>query len=236
MFKKFFMKKRALNHYLVTSSHSTSVIAEQYRTIRTNIEYTAIDKDIKSILVTSASPGEGKSTTSANLAIIFAQQGKKILLIDTDLRKPTIHKKFCVHNQIGLSNVLTKKQAIEDAIMDTSIKNLSILTSGPIPPNPAELLISKAMENLLGKLYKEFDVVILDTPPVLAVADAQILSKHADGVILVVASGQTETEQGKKAKQLLVSSNATILGVVLNNKKQEKNDYYYYYGNDDKAI
>ena len=238
MFKKFFRKKKktTIRHHLVASSHSKSVIAEQYRTVRTNIEYTAIDKEMKSILVTSAAPGDGKSTTSCNLAIVFAQQGKRVLLVDVDLRKPTIHKKFCIHNRIGLSSVLTKKHEAVDAIIDTSVKNLSVLTSGPIPPNPAELLTSKAMENLLDMLKQEFDVVILDSPPVLAVADAQILSKHTDGVILVVSSGKTETEQGKKAKQLLVSANAPLLGVVLNNKKQEKNDYYYYYGHDDQAI
>ena len=232
MFKKLFKKKKKkpLRHHLVADSHSKSVYAEQYRTVRTNIEYSAIDTDLKSILVTSATPGDGKSTTSCNLAIVFAQQGKKVLLVDTDLRKPTVHQKFHVHNHMGLSSVLTKKQTIDEAIIDTPIKNLSILTSGPIPPNPAELLTSKAMKNLLEMLYQEFDVVILDTPPVLAVADAQILSKHVDGVILVVSSGKTETEQGKKAKQLLVSSNAPLLGVVLNNKEQEKNDHYYYYG------
>ncbi|MBD3107609.1 CpsD/CapB family tyrosine-protein kinase [Bacillus sp. AGMB 02131] len=238
MFKRIFKKKKnlTLRHHLVASSHSKSVIAEQYRTVRTNIEYSAIDKDIKSILVTSATPGDGKSTTSCNLAIVFAQQGKKVLLVDTDLRKPTVHKKFCVHNHIGLSSVLTKKHALTDAIIETSIENLSILTSGPIPPNPAELLTSKSMEHLLEMLGQEFDLIILDTPPVLAVSDAQILSKHVDGVVLVVSYGKTETEQGKKAKQLLVSSNAPLLGVVLNNKKQEKNDYYYYYGHDEKAI
>jgi len=232
MFKKLFKKKKKkpIRHHLVADSHSKSVIAEQYRTVRTNIEYSAIDKDMKSILVTSATPGDGKSTTSCNLAIVFAQQGKKVLLIDSDLRKPTIHKKFFIHNHIGLSSVLTRKKAVEEAVVHTSIENLFILTSGPTPPNPAELLTSKAMENLFGKLYQEFDVIILDTPPVLAVADAQILSKHADGVILVVSSGKTETEQGKKAKQLLLSANAPLLGVVLNNKKQEKNDHYYYYG------
>ena len=238
MFKRLFKKKKKeiSRYHLVTNSHSKSVITEQYRTVRTNIEYTAIDKDMKSILITSATPGDGKSTTASNLAIVFAQQGKKVLLVDADLRKPTIHKKFGVHNHIGLSSVIMKKQAVEEAIIETSVENLSILTSGPIPPNPAELLTSKAMGNLLGKLYQEFDVVILDSPPVLAVADAQILSKHADGVVLVVSSGQTETEQGKKAKQALISANAHLLGVVLNNKKQAKNDYYYYYGHDDQAI
>ena len=161
MFKKFFKKKKVetSRYHLLTSSHSKSVIAEQYRTLRTNIEYTAVDKEMKSILVTSATPGDGKSTTSANLAIVFAQQGKHVLLLDTDLRKPTLHKKFGVHNHIGLSSVLTKKQAVEEAIIETSVENLSILTSGPIPPNPAELLTSKAMENLLGKLYQEFDLI-----------------------------------------------------------------------------
>lgn len=233
-FKKRHKNKQENQNNVV--SNTRSIITEQYKAIRTNIEYSAADRELKLILVTSAIPGDGKSVTSSNLAVVFSQQGKKVLLIDADMRKPTIHKNFGLENNAGITSILSRKATVEEVINDTSIDNLSILTCGPLPPNPTELLTSKALENLLNKVYEEYDVIILDTPPVLAVADAQILSKYADGVILVVSSGRTEKEKVKKAKHILESSNANLIGVVLNNKKQEKADtYYYYYGEKDMA-
>jgi capsular exopolysaccharide synthesis family protein len=182
------------------------------------------------MIVTSSGPGEGKSTTTANLAVVFSQQGKRVLMIDADLRKPTVHYTFRTENHVGLSNVLTRQTTLEEAVQTTAQENLWLLTSGPIPPNPSELLGSKGMQNLLEQAKDEYDVVIFDTPPVLAVTDAQILSNLADGVVLVVSSGKTETDAAKKAKELLDSAKAKILGVVLNNKKQEESHYYYYYG------
>lgn len=181
-------------------------------------------------MITSAGPGEGKSTTAANLAITFAQQGKKVLLIDADLRKPTVHYTFRLNNYVGLTNVLTNSAELLAACQETQVEHLSVLTSGPIPPNPAELLGSKAMEHCLQEVYRHFDLVIFDTPPVLAVTDAQILSNKCDGTVLVVASGKTEMEAAVKAKELLLAANAKVLGVVLNQKKQKEGEYYYYYG------
>jgi len=207
-----------------------SPIAEQFRTIRTNIQFSSVDKELQTMIVTSSGPAEGKSTTTANLAVVFAQQGKRVLLIDADLRKPTVHYTFRTENHIGLSNVLTRQASLEEAVATTAQDKLWVLPSGPIPPNPSELLGSKGMTTLLEQAKDQYDVIILDTPPVLAVTDAQILSNLADGVVLVVSSGKTEIDAAKKAKELLESAKAKILGVVLNNKKVQDSQYYYYYG------
>jgi protein-tyrosine kinase len=224
-------KKTKLNQRsLITFYSPRAAISEQYRTIRTNIEFSSVDETIKTILVTSSGPEEGKSTTVANLAVVFAQQGKKVLLIDADLRKPTVHYTFQLDNLNGLTNVLTKQSNLEKAANNTHVENLTVLSSGPIPPNPAELLGSKAMEDLLELAKQEFDIVIFDTPPVLAVTDAQILANKCDGTILVVNSGQTEIEPAVKAKEMLLSSKGKLLGVVLNQKNANDSQYYYYYG------
>ncbi|WP_428909818.1 CpsD/CapB family tyrosine-protein kinase [Niallia sp. Krafla_26] len=224
-------KKAELKRSLITSQNPKSPISEQYRTIRTNIQFSAVDEEIKTLLVTSSGPGEGKSTTAANLAVVFAQQGKRVLLIDSDLRKPTVHYTFNFTNTFGLTNVLTRQSQFHEVIKESMEKNLYILTSGPIPPNPAELLSSKAMEQFMKDVEEEFDMILFDSPPVLAVTDGQILASKCDGTILVVSSGKTETEQAVKAKELLKASNSHILGVVLNSKKMENSNYYYYYGN-----
>ncbi|WP_189244344.1 CpsD/CapB family tyrosine-protein kinase [Anoxybacillus ayderensis] len=216
---------------LITKTNPKSPISEQYRTIRTNIQFSVVDRPLRSIMVTSSAPAEGKSTTVANLAVVFAQQGKKVLLLDADLRKPTVHYTFRKNNYIGLTNILTKQSSLQIAVRETDVENLFVLTSGPIPPNPAELLGSAAMEDLLAEAYEQFDIVLFDTPPVLAVTDAQILANQCDGVVLVVHSGKTEIEAAQKAKELLLAAKGKLLGVVLNQKKQKESNYYYYYGN-----
>ncbi|WP_080629214.1 CpsD/CapB family tyrosine-protein kinase [Anoxybacillus flavithermus] len=216
---------------LITKTNPKSPISEQYRTIRTNILFSVVDRPLRSLMVTSSAPAEGKSTTVSNLAVVFAQQGKKVLLVDSDLRKPTVHYTFRKDNHVGLTNVLTKQAPFQTAIKETDVDNLFVLTSGPIPPNPAELLGSSAMEELLAEAYKQFDLVLFDTPPVLAVTDAQILANQCDGTILVVHSGKTEIEAAQKAKELLLAAKGKLLGVVLNQKKQKESSYYYYYGN-----
>ena len=222
---------QGIKRSLITSSNPKSPISEQYRTIRTNIEFSMVDRKLKTLVCTSANPHEGKSTTIANLAVTFAQQGKKTLFIDTDLRKPTVHYAFRVENRYGLTSVLTKRVMPEQAII-ASLRddNLHILPSGPIPPNPSELLSSKTMKELIAQFSSYYDMILFDAPPLLAVTDAQILANLCDGIILVIKSHQTEKESVIKAKELLDQVNAHIVGTVLNGKKQGESDYYYYYG------
>jgi len=218
---------------VITIDSPRSPISEQYRTLRTNIEFSSVDQEYKTMLVTSGSPAEGKSTTAANLAVTFAQQGKKVLLVDADLRKPTVQYTFNLKNVRGLTNVLTKQVTLTDAVQTTEVEYLSILTCGPIPPNPAELLGSSAMTQFIETVKSQYDVVLFDTPPLLAVADAQILANKVDGSILVISSGSTEQEAVRKSKDLLSSAKANLIGAVLNKKKAKDSQYYYYYGNND---
>lgn len=216
------------NRSLISLINPHSPISEQFRLIRTGIQFSNVDKELKSLVVTSPSPGEGKSTIAANLAIVFAQQGKRVLLIDSDLRKPTVHHLFHIENSIGLTNIVTGQATLEKSVKTTIQQNLWILTSGPIPPNPSELLGSKGMDSLLEKAESEYDFVILDSPPVLAVTDAQILSNKTGGVVLVFSSGNTQVDSAKKTKESLESMKVKILGVVLNNKKELNNQYHYF--------
>ncbi|PGY12659.1 CpsD/CapB family tyrosine-protein kinase [Bacillus sp. AFS031507] len=228
--KKKKLTSKDASRKLVTAIDPKSPISEHYRTIRTNIQYSSIDQEIRAIMVTSSGPAEGKSTTAANLAVTFAQLGKKVLLVDADLRKPTVHHTFGVNNLFGFTTVLTKQRALEKTVLETGEQDLYILTSGPIPPNPAELLSSKSMEQFIEDAKAEFEYIIFDTPPLLAVADPQILANQCDGSILVVYSEKTEIEPAKKAKELLANAQSKLLGVVLNHKEAKSGDYYYYYG------
>ncbi|HCD60546.1 MULTISPECIES: CpsD/CapB family tyrosine-protein kinase [Exiguobacterium] len=227
MAKKSKMNKDARK--LITVTQPKSPVAEQYRTIRTNIEFMAVDREIQAILVTSATQGEGKSTTSSNLAVAYAQQGKKVLIIDTDMRRPTVHYTFKVANGLGLSSLLTRQAEKDKAILPTKVDNLSILTAGPIPPNPAELLSSRAMEHLVSQLREEFDVIIFDAPPLLQVADSRITSKLTDGVVLVVGCTTSDRQRVLKAKEQLELAEAKILGVVLNRRELTDDSAYQYY-------
>lgn len=227
MAKKSKMNKDARK--LITVTQPKSPVAEQYRTIRTNIEFMAVDREIQAILVTSATQGEGKSTTSSNLAVAYAQQGKKVLIIDTDMRRPTVHYTFRVANGLGLSSLLTRQAEKEKAILPTKVDNLSILTAGPIPPNPAELLSSRAMEHLAEQLREEFDIIIFDAPPLLQVADSRITSKLTDGVVLVVGCTTSDRQRVLKAKEQLELAEAKILGVVLNRRELTDDSAYQYY-------
>lgn len=213
---------------LIAHNNPKSPITEQYRLIRTNIEFTAVDKTIKSIVVTSPVPADGKSTTASNLAIVLAQQGNQVLLVDADLRKPSIHHAFRVNNIHGLTSVLTKKYSLEESILKTPVLNLSILTSGPIPPSPSELLNSKTMEFTIQEMNSKFDYIIFDTPPVLAVTDSQVLANKCDGIVMVVASGKTNKEEAIKAKNLLNNTQAHLLGAVLNGTELKADTYNYF--------
>ncbi|MFP3668930.1 CpsD/CapB family tyrosine-protein kinase [Priestia sp. SIMBA_032] len=215
------------NRSLISLTNPKSSIAEQFRTLRTNIQFSSVDTDLQSVVITSPNPAEGKSTITANLAVVFAQQGKRVLLIDSDLRKPTVHYTFHTENHVGLSNVLTRQVTLQEAVKTSRQENLWVLTSGPIPPNPSELLGSKGMNALLNEVKNEYDLIILDSPPVLALTDAQVLANLTDGVVLVISSGNTQIDSAKKAKELLESAKAKILGVVHNNKKEKDTPYYY---------
>ena len=228
--KKQFKLSGNMRH-LIAQTNPKSPISEQYRTVRTNIQFASVDEEIRSLLVTSSAPGEGKSSTTANLAIVYAQQGKRVLLIDADLRKPTIHYTFRLDNLRGLSNVLVGEIPLEDAIHQSEVNNLDVMSCGPIPPNPAELLASRKMEKILAEAKLTYDIILFDTPPVLAVTDAQILAKIVDGSILVVRSGETEIEPAQKAKEAVAPAKAKLLGVVLNGREKKQSNYYYYYGN-----
>lgn len=206
-----------------------SIAAESYRTLRTNLQYSSFDKEYKVIVVTSSEPGEGKSTTAGNLAISLAQGEKKVILIDCDLRKPSLHKRFKISNIIGLSDVLIGIENSTSAI-NRYKKNLMVLTSGKIPPNPSEMLGSKAMTSLLKSLEEEFDYIILDTPPVQLVTDSQILATKADGTILVVKAEVTKKEAVQNSINLLKKVNAHIIGTVLNGVDTKRSKYDYYYG------
>ena len=206
-----------------------SIAAESYRTLRTNLQYSSFDEEYKVIVVTSSEPGEGKSTTAGNLALSIAQGDKKVALVDCDLRKPSIHKKFGLSNTAGLSDVIVGKEDIS-IVGHRYNENLTVLTSGKIPPNPSEMLASKSMKALIDALKSVFDCVILDTPPVQAVTDAQILSTRADGTLLVVRAEKTKKESVLNSVNLLKKVNANIIGTVLNGVDAKRSNYYYYYG------
>ncbi len=217
---------------IVTVKHPKSPVSEAYRTLRTNIQFSSFDKRVRIIVITSPGPGEGKTTTSANMSVTTAQGGNKTLLIDCDMRNPKEHKLFGLSNKIGLSNVLVGEVSFEDAVNETDIENLHILTSGTRPPNPAELLASDKMKKFLEELKLKFEYIIIDTPPIIMVTDAQVLAQYADGCLLVISSGEADKDAAIKAKELLERVNAKILGVVLNKldtSSKGYNGYYYHY-------
>ena len=206
-----------------------SITAESYRSLRTNIQYSSIDKQVKTLVVTSSNAGEGKSTVAGNLAYTFFQNGKRVLIIDCDLRKPSLHRKFNVSNEEGLTDVLVGTSKLNN-VMKKVDDNLYLLTTGTLPPNPAEIIGSNTMENFLEQCKINFDYIILDTPPVQAVADAQILSTKVDGTIIVVRAGVTKKEDVHDTVNTLKKVNANIIGTVLHAVDSSKNKYYYYYG------
>jgi tyrosine-protein kinase Etk/Wzc len=216
---------------LITHFAPKSPISEAYRTFRTNIQYTKLDHELKALLVTSPGPGEGKSTSVANLAITMAQMGSKVLLIDSDLRRPVLHSIFNIDRRVGLSNVLVGRATIEEAAQTTEIENLYVMPCGTLPPNPSELLGSSAMRTTLVELKQKFDIVLFDSPPIIAVTDAAVLSSQLDGVILVIKSGQTDREAAFRAYTLLKNVKTRILGALLNGVHIESmyGSYYYYY-------
>lgn len=206
-----------------------SPIAEAYRTIRTNIQFSKVDKDIKTILLTSSKQDEGKTTVASNIAVSFAAlEGKRVLIIDADLRNPSIHRMFNISNNHGLTDVLTNQKSLKDCVQMTEVENLQILTTGKMPPNPAEMLESKRMREFIEVLKDYYDYIFIDAPPIGVITDAGILANYCDGTIMVVGAGETEREAAKITKERLETVKANIMGVILN-KYAEEEKYYGYY-------
>ena len=234
MFKKKLKETKNNPTKLITLTKPSSVISEQFKTIRTNIQFSIFDKEMKSIAVTSDMVGAGKSTVAANLAVTFSMQGKKVVLVDSDLRKPTSHRFFGLSNRDGLTTILTNRSIrLCNMIHHTDVDNLFVLTSGIIPPNPSELLASSRMDELLVELEKDFDLIIFDLPPVVAVTDAQIMASKVDGTIFVIRKENSTKDKIMESKLLLQRVNANVIGVVLNRIKVSEDFNYDYYGTAD---
>lgn len=217
---------------LIVERKPKSIEAEAYRSLRTNIQYSSFDKKYQTLVVTSANPGEGKSTVSGNLALVLAQGESKVLLVDCDMRRPSVHKKFRISNTYGISDLLVGNKKME-SVAHKYNDNLTIVSAGKIPPNPAEMLGSKAMTEFLEEMKKHFDYIVLDTPPLQAVADAQILSTKVDGSLIVVRAGVTKKDAVHDAVSIINKVNGNIIGTVLNGADNSKDKYYYYYGDED---
>ncbi|RAR43017.1 CpsD/CapB family tyrosine-protein kinase [Paenibacillus sp. MDMC362] len=210
------MRRSINNHNLIISANPKSPISEIYRLLRTKIQFFYKEQELKTVMVTSSQPGEGKSTAIGNLAVAYAQEGKSVLLIDADLRKPSLHRMFSLLNSQGLSTLLAGDISLEEAIQETAVERLSLLPSGPVPVNPSELIDSPSMRELLEVSKLQYDVILVDTPSVLSVSDSVIVSALCDGVIMVAATGKVKKDHLRKAKEQLDHVNARILGIVLN--------------------
>lgn len=221
------------NEKLITVRHPKSPISEAYRVMRTNLQFSSLDRPLKSLIVTSANPKEGKSTTLANLGVVTAQAGKSVILVDSDLRRPMLHKIFQLPNKEGLTSLLLQEgPELDGQVQETGIENLRVVTSGPLPPNPSELLGSKKMEGLIAQLQGEADIIIFDTPPALPVTDAAVLATQTDGVVMVADAGKTRRAAAGQATENLQQVGAKLLGVAVNRlspRGSGKNYYYYYY-------
>lgn len=216
-------------HQLIINDKPRSPIAEAYRSFRTNIQYAKVDGQLKSILFTSSGSGEGKSITAANTAIALSQGGAKVVIVDCDLRRPVQHLIFG-RVATGLTNVLKDNGIVTDYLQDTDIPNLKILASGPIPPNPSELLNSNKMVDILSTLGTQADYIIIDTPPVLPVTDTCVLASKADGIIMVIGAGVVRHAEARRAILALRQVNGLVLGVMINRVKNDEmlGDYSHY--------
>lgn len=221
---------KGMNGYPITEEEPHSPTAEAYRTLRTNVEYASVDKPVRTLMVTSAEPGEGKTTTITNLAIVFAQSGKQVTVVDCDLRHPRTHISFRLNNRKGISNLFAQPSTMMDgARQPSSVENLWVVTAGQLPPNPAELLGSQKMKLILQALLQQADLVMVDTPPTLAVTDAAVLASSMDGVLIVVKPGKTRENALMQTIKQLKQVRANILGVVLNDVNPTGSAYGYHY-------
>jgi succinoglycan biosynthesis transport protein ExoP len=216
----------------LVSGHSPAI--EAYRVLRTNLQFAAVGRPLRSLLVTSASPSEGKSLTSTNLAIALAQGGRRAILIDCDLHRPRLHRLLKLPNNLGLTTALVDAGADLASLLQTcEVPGLRVMTSGPLAPNPAEILGSARMREVLAGLVELADIVIVDSPPILAVADAAILASEIDGVLMVLDAGTTRREIAQRALASLQQVQAGVIGAVLNRVPRRRSGYYYYYYNHD---
>ena len=217
--------------WLVVKNKPKSHISEAYRTLRTNIKFSSLDKPLNTIMVTSAVPQEGKTTNVVNLALTIAESGKKVIIVDADLRVPLIHKVFNSDSKPGLTNVLVDNKKLSEVIKkaDGIDANLYYIPCGPIPPNPSELLGSDKMKTIIEELKQQADTIIFDTPPTIGFADSLVLANQLDGVVLLLSSGEVSRDAAKQAKSLLEKAKAKILGVVLNKVDIKRESYYHYY-------
>jgi capsular exopolysaccharide synthesis family protein len=214
---------------LVAHIDPKSPAAEAYRTLRTSIQFAGLDHKCRSIVVTSSSPGEGKSTTVANFGVVLAQTGSQVCLVDSDLRRPTLHRIFGLGNSRGLTTALLDGVPFTEVAQATSVPGLFVLTSGPLPPNPAELVGSNRMREALEGAGGDYDMVLLDSPPVVSVADAVALATFADGVVMVVQTGKVPHEVIRRATSQILAVKGRILGVVMNGVNMKRDGYYYDY-------
>mgnify|MGYP000891277713 CR=1 FL=1 len=211
---------------LVTITDPRSPAAEAYRTLRTNLSFYSLDQPIRTLVVTSPAPGEGKSTAVANLAVTMAQSGRRTILVDCDLRRPTLHELFSLPMSPGLTS-LALEDLTELPLQETGIDNLWLLSSGPKPPNPADLLGANRMDQVISLLSGLADVVLFDAPPVIAASDAVILGAKADGVLLVIQAGKSRRDQAERARELLKQAKVRLVGVALTNAPRESGAEYY---------
>jgi len=214
---------------LVAETAPKSPAAEAYRTLRTNIQFAGLDRPCRTIVITSATPSEGKTTTAANFGVVCAQAGSRVCLVDADLRKPSLHRVFGMDNQRGLTTALLEGKSLADVASPTRVPGLSIVVSGPLPPNHAELAASQRMHDLLETATRNFDLVVCDSPPVLSVSDAVALSAQCDGVILVVRVGGVATAAVRRAAEQIDAVKGRVLGVLLNGVNMRRDRYYAEY-------
>jgi len=214
---------------LVTLASPKSPPAEAFRTLRSNINFALVDQPAHSFLVTSAGAGEGKTLTAANLAVVFAQAGQSVVLVDSDLRRPLLHRVFDCDSTMGLTNILVGELPLPQALQDTGVENLKLITSGPLPPNPAELLDSAAMQAFINQVSQQADIIIYDSPPAIMLTDAIVLSAKIERTILVAEAGQVTRDAFNEMVRLITNARGNILGAVLNKLKVTAGDYYYYY-------
>lgn len=221
--------RRVQKLQLISDEGKHSMAAEAYRTLRTNISLSQVDRPIQTLLVTSCVPREGKSTTVANLGVTFAMAQKKVLIIDADLRRPILHRLFGIPNTQGLTHTLSDTVEFERVFNPTQVANLWVVTCGIIPPNPSELLGSQKMKVFLERAKQQFDIVLLDSPPISSLADASVLGAIVDGVLFIVKVNMANRDLIKKAKEQLETVGANIIGVALNDVDVKRDGYYRYY-------